>query len=170
MLVLVQLCCVRFAAASRHHEPNLPEHRSNAPALDPSARNLSAHIDNLLRSRPFLFARNFSSVACRGCDYCNFSLDWRGPNQTSYPDRLLRVRTVCRMHGLPWRVGAIEAGLATSHPVLPDDLDWRRSSWSLCSCDRSSGVHDVVRISSGAVADYLADVHRSHSRPGIMGL
>src|SRR5215472_5311318 len=53
---------------------------------------------------------------------------------------------VCLLHGLPWRVGAFEAGAHLFDSLLPVALRWWGRWWSLCGCYRPSCLPRLYRI------------------------
>ena len=110
-------------------QPHHAERRRGAAPVDRAARDLPADLHPLLRRHGLVQARHLPRRCWR-----RRSASWRGrspiptlTHELDDPDRRVLRRPVPRLHVLPRRARAPQAGAALPHALLPDDLARRRA-------------------------------------------
>ena len=163
---LVRARRYRLAAAPRGVEPHHAEHRGRAAPVDRAARDLSPHLHPLLRRQGVVSARDLSRDA--GGRPLRHGLDARrleAHARARHPDRRVLRRALPRLHVLPWRARAAEAGAGVPDAFLPDGVARRRAGLGAGRDRRAARTAGVLRACRRARRRRLAAALAGAARP-----
>ena len=138
---------VRLHASAGHHKPDFAGNRGGPVPVGRAALDLPAHIHSRLRTSALVPARAIrrwsrrlrtGSLRRPGCGRR------AGRENTT---RNLSPRAVYRVHGLPWRTGALASVAALSDSLLSRYRGRGRAGRRVRRADRSQHIYRIHRIS-----------------------
>src|SRR5712692_2151905 len=158
-----------FHIVSRDHQSALQGGRCRPISLGAAAQFVSAFVHSLLCAEELVFTPLASSCVRRCDPCCVFSLVSRRVVPLDRTNCGVFGRSVCLLHGLPWRTGAAEAGREAPHALLLDGGRRRRDGRRVRRGACPTTVLRVLGVSRRARRDRGAALRGSFARSGIVG-